>query len=49
VSAAIDHGIPVIEQNQSDISRAFAGLATALTEVEEKDTKRKSWSLFKTA
>jgi pilus assembly protein CpaE len=49
VSAAIDHGTPVIEQNQSDISRAFAGLATAITDSDEKDTKRKSWSLFKTA
>ena len=47
VSSAIDRGIPVIQQNHSDIARSFAGLAAALTEGET--FARKTWSLFKTA
>lgn len=46
ISASIDRGVPVIQQNHSDISRSFTGLAEA---VAEKDTKRRNWSLFKTA
>lgn len=45
VSSAIDRGVPVIQQNHAEIGRSFAGLADALA---EKDSKRKSWSLFKT-
>jgi pilus assembly protein CpaE len=47
VSAAIDRGIPVFQQNHSEIARSFSGLAAALSEGEESG--RKSWSLFKTA
>ncbi len=46
VSAAIDRGVPVVMQNHSDISRSFNGLAAAL--VEAGDSKRRSWSIFKT-
>ncbi|MFB3916594.1 MAG: CpaE family protein [Terriglobales bacterium] len=48
VSSAIDRGIPVIQQNHSEIARCFVGLAAALTEA-EGDAKRRSWSLFRTA
>ncbi len=47
VSTAIDRGIPVMQQNHTDIARSFAGLAARLTE-NELDVKRKAWSLFKT-
>jgi pilus assembly protein CpaE len=46
VSASIDRGIPVVTQNHSELSRSYSGLAAALTEAE--DSKRRSWSLFKT-
>lgn len=46
VSAAIDRGIPVVTQNHSELARSFSGLAAALTEAE--DSKRRSWSLFRT-
>jgi pilus assembly protein CpaE len=46
VSSAIDRGIPVI-QGHSEMARVFAALAAAITETEE--SKRKTWSLFKTA
>jgi pilus assembly protein CpaE len=46
VSTAIDRGIPVMMQNHSEVARAFVGLAAALTEAE--DSKRRSWSLFRT-
>jgi pilus assembly protein CpaE len=46
VSNAIDRGTPVI-QSHSELARSFAALATAITETEE--SKRKTWSLFKTA
>lgn len=45
VSAAIDRGSPIIEQN-CEVSRALHGLAGALTKTRE--VKRK-WSFFKTA
>jgi pilus assembly protein CpaE len=47
VSSAIDRGVPVMMSNHTDISRAFAGLAAALSQGE--DNKRRTWSLFKTA
>ncbi len=47
ISSSIDRGIPVIQQNHSDIAKSFAGMAAALTEAE--DSTRKTWSLFKTA
>jgi pilus assembly protein CpaE len=47
VSAAIDRGLPIVQQNHSEIARSFVGLAAALCETD--DNKRKSWSLFKTA
>jgi pilus assembly protein CpaE len=47
VSAAIDRGIPLMQQNYSEMARSFAGLAASLTE-NDIDVKRKAWSLFKT-
>lgn len=47
VSTAIDRGIPVIQQDHTEIARSFAGLAARLTE-NDLDVKRKAWSLFKT-
>ena len=46
VSNSIDRGVPVIQQNHSEIARSFAGLAAALTE--NDGGKNASWSLFKT-
>lgn len=46
ISSGIDRGVPVIQQNHSEIARSFSGLAQALS---EKDSRRKNWSLFKTA
>jgi len=47
VSTAIDRGIPLMNQNHTEIARSFSGLAAHLTENDE-DVKRKAWSLFKT-
>jgi pilus assembly protein CpaE len=47
VSAAIDRGIPLMQQSYGEIARSFAGLAAVLTE-NDIDVKRKAWSLFKT-
>lgn len=47
VSAAIDRGTPLMEQNHTEIARSFAGLAHALTQDDEQ-VKRTAWSLFKT-
>jgi len=47
VSAAIDKGVPVMQQNHSEIARSFTGLATQLT-AEHDEVKRAAWSLFKT-
>ncbi len=46
ISAAIDRGIPVMQQGRSEIARSFAGLASRLTE-NDVEVKRTSWSLFK--
>lgn len=47
VSTAIDRGIPLMQQNHTEIARSFIGLAASLTE-NDLDVKRKTWSLFKT-
>jgi len=47
VSAAIDRGVPLMQQSYSEIARSFSGLAAVLTE-NDIDVKRKAWSLFKT-
>jgi pilus assembly protein CpaE len=46
VSGAIDRGVPLMQQNRSDLTRAFTGLAEKLTE-SETAAKRPAWSLFK--
>jgi len=46
-SAAIDRGIPLMEQSHTEIARCFAGLAQELTR-NDADVKRAAWSLFKT-
>jgi len=48
VSAAIDRGMPVMQQNHTEIARSFTGLAGVLTQNDE-EVKRTAWSLFKTA
>jgi pilus assembly protein CpaE len=47
VSTSIDRGVPVLQQNHTEIARSFTGLAIRLTE-NDLDVKRKAWSLFKT-
>jgi pilus assembly protein CpaE len=47
VSSAIDRGIPVMQQNHTEIARSFSGLAAQLTKNDD-DVKRATWSLFKT-
>jgi pilus assembly protein CpaE len=47
VSTAIDRGVPLMEQTNTEIARSFQGLADRLTE-NDLDVKRKAWSLFKT-
>ncbi len=47
VSAAIDRGTPLMDQNHSEIARSFRGLAHKLTQNDEQ-VKRAAWSLFKT-
>ena len=46
VSAAIDRGVPVMQQRNTEIARSFTGLAARLTE-NDAEVKRSSWSLFK--
>ncbi len=48
VSASIDRGIPVAQQNHSEIARSFVSLASSLTDSGDEN-KTRSWSLFKTA
>jgi Flp pilus assembly CpaE family ATPase len=45
-STAIDRGVPLMQQNNTDIARSFAALASRLTEG-DVDVKRAAWSLFK--
>lgn len=47
VSGAIDRGVPLMQQNHTEIARAFTGLASTLTR-DDDDVKRSAWSLFKT-
>ncbi|MBZ5721891.1 MAG: AAA family ATPase [Acidobacteriia bacterium] len=47
VSTAIDRGIPLMQQNHTEIARSFIGLAARLTENDE-EVRRTAWSLFKT-
>ena len=47
VSSAIDRGVPLMQQNHTEIARAFTGLASLLTQNDD-DVKRSAWSLFKT-
>jgi pilus assembly protein CpaE len=46
VSTAIDRGIPLMQQNHTEIARSFSGLASLLTQNDE-ESKRTAWSLFK--
>jgi pilus assembly protein CpaE len=46
VSTAIDRGIPLIQQSQTEISRSFSDLASLLTQ-NDFEVKRRAWSLFK--
>ncbi len=45
-STAIDRGIPLLQQGNSDISRSFIALANRLTE-SDIEVKRAAWSMFK--
>jgi pilus assembly protein CpaE len=47
VSTAIDRGVPVMQQGNSEIARSISGLADYLTK-DDLDVKREAWSLFKT-
>jgi pilus assembly protein CpaE len=47
VSTAIDRGVPLMQQDHTEIARSFSGLAAALTQNDD-DVKRTTWSLFKT-
>ncbi len=47
VSTAIDRGVPVMQQGNTEISRSIAGLADYLTK-DDLEVKRTAWSLFKT-
>src|ERR1017187_5271935 len=47
VSAAIDRGVPVMQQGNSEIARSITGFAHLLTK-DDLDLKRTAWSLFKT-
>jgi pilus assembly protein CpaE len=47
VSTAIDRGIPVMQQGNSEIARSISDLAEFLTK-DDLDVKRTAWSLFKT-
>ena len=46
VSTAIDRGVPVMQQNHSEMARSFIGLAASLTQ-NDAPVKRAAWSLFK--
>jgi pilus assembly protein CpaE len=47
VSTAIDRGVPLMQQGNTEISRSISGLAEYLTK-DDLETKRTAWSLFKT-
>src|SRR5438105_8370221 len=46
VSAAIDRGVPLMQQTHSEIARSFSGLASTLTQ-DDDNVKRTAWSLCK--
>jgi pilus assembly protein CpaE len=45
-STAIDRGVPLMQQSNTDIARSFVALAGRLTE-SDADVKRAAWSMFK--
>jgi pilus assembly protein CpaE len=47
VSTAIDRGVPLMQQGNTEISRSITGLADYLTK-DDLEVKRHAWSLFKT-
>src|SRR5271156_4442712 len=47
VSSAIDRGVPLMQQGNTEIARSIAGLAEYLTK-DDLEVKRTAWSLFKT-
>jgi pilus assembly protein CpaE len=47
VSSAIDRGVPLMQQGNTEISRSISGLAEYLTK-DDLEVKRTAWSLFKT-
>ena len=47
VSSAIDRGVPLMHQGNTEIARSITGLAEYLTK-DDLDVKRSAWSLFKT-
>jgi pilus assembly protein CpaE len=47
VSTAIDRGVPLMQQGNTEIARSFTGLAEFLTK-DDPEVKRNAWSLFKT-
>ncbi len=47
VSTAIDRGVPLMQQGNTEIARSISGLADYLTK-DDLDVKRAAWSLFKT-
>ena len=47
VSTAIDRGVPLMQQSNTEIARSISGLAEYLTK-DDLDVKRTAWSLFKT-
>ena len=47
VSTAIDRGVPLMQQGNTEIARSILGLAEYLTK-DDLEVKRAAWSLFKT-
>jgi pilus assembly protein CpaE len=47
VSTAIDRGVPLVQQGNTEFARSITGLAEHLTK-DDLDVKRAAWSLFKT-
>jgi hypothetical protein len=47
ISSAIDRGVPVMQQANTEVARAFSGLASALTQNDD-EVKRTARSLFRT-
>jgi pilus assembly protein CpaE len=45
-STAIDRGVPLLQQSNTDIARSFVALASRLTESDD-NVKRAAWSMFK--